>query len=337
MKFQDYYQALGVPRDADAAAIKKAYRKLALEWHPDRHQGDKKEAAERRFKELSEAYEVLSDAEKRKKYDRFGANWQQGADFQPDPAQGTMSREEFEAAFGGGGGFSDFFQSMFGREFQGNFRGGERARHGRFRHRGADLHAELALPLSAALRGGKQSFEVPTRASCPTCGGTGELADHVCPTCAGLGAVRSSKRIDLKIPDAVRDRMTLRLAGLGEAGAGGGTNGDLLLELRLLDDANYRLVDGELEARVRLWPWVAHAGGSVDVTTARGTVSLKVPAGTRSGQRQRLRGQGLADGKGGFGDLYARFELDLPAVLDDEQKRLLDELARASGERGGKP
>ena len=334
MKFQDYYQALGLNRDADAAAIKKAYRKLALEWHPDRHQGAEKESAEKRFKELSEAYEVLSDPEKRAKYDRFGANWQQGADFQPDPSQRTMSREEFEAAFGGGGGFSDFFQSMFGREFEGNFRGGEQARHARYQHRGADLHAELALPLSIALRGEKQSFEVPTRASCPTCGGTGERSGHVCPTCAGLGAVRSSKRIELKVPAAVRDRMTLRLAGLGEAGSGGGTAGDLLLELKLLDDDKFRLVNGELEARVRLWPWVAHAGGSVDVTTARGTVTLKVPPGTRSGQRQRLRGQGLADGKGGHGDLFARFALDLPAVLDGEQTRLLDELAQRDA--GGK-
>ncbi|MCA9003299.1 MAG: J domain-containing protein, partial [Planctomycetes bacterium] len=187
MKFQDYYQVLGVGRDAEADAIKKAYRKLALKWHPDRHQGAEGDPeAEEKFKRISEAYEVLSDPEKRKKYDRFGEHWQQGQDFEPGPGQRTMSREEFEAAFGGGGGFSDFFQSMFGGQFKEDV-GGQPKRHARYHYRGADVRAELELPIGEALNGGKRSFTIPARVSCPACGGTGTMGQHVCPTCAGVG------------------------------------------------------------------------------------------------------------------------------------------------------
>jgi curved DNA-binding protein len=339
VKFQDYYEVLGVAREADADAIKKAYRKLALKWHPDRHQGDGREEAEQRFKRISEAYEVLSDPEKRAKYDRFGENWQHGQEFEPEAGQREMTREEFEAAFGASGGFSDFFQQMFGRQFRGDF-GGRPGRHARYRYRGADVRAELALPLSEAIAGGTRSFEVPAVVSCPTCGGAGFVAEHVCPACAGMGQVRKRHTVEMKIPDEVRDGMTLRLRGLGEPGGSGepgasGEAGDLHLTLRLRDDATYRLVDGELEVRVTVAPWEAHAGASVDVRTARGVVALKVPAGTRSGKRLRLRGQGLADGQGGRGDCIARIELDLPEALSARQRELLDELGRVSAAGAG--
>lgn len=343
MKFQDYYELLGVARDASLDAIKKAYRKLALKWHPDRHSegGDAKRAeAEEQFKRISEAYEVLSDPEKRAKYDRFGQNWQQGQEFEPGPGQRTMSREEFEAAFGGQGGFSDFFQEMFGGQFRQDFGGGPGGargagargarRHARYRYRGADVRAELALPLSDAIAGGKRSFEVPARVSCPSCGGTGFLGEHVCPSCAGVGEVRQRRTVELKIPAAIRDGMQLRLKGLGEPGESGGEAGDLYLNLRLTDDARYRLVDGELEARVTIAPWDALHGAKVDVRTARGTASVSIPPDTRSGKRLRLRGQGFADGKGGHGDLFVRVELDLPATLSARQRELLRELAEAS-------
>ncbi len=336
MKFQDYYEVLSVPRAADADAIKKAYRKAALKWHPDRHQGAAKEDAEKRFKALSEAYEVLSDPEKRAKYDRFGANWQHGADFQPEPGQRSMSGEEFEAAFGGSGGFSDFFQQMFGGDLRRDFGGRGPRRHARYKDRGADLRAELALPLSEAIAGGKRSFEVPARAGCPTCAGTGEVQGHVCPTCAGVGQVRSLRRVELKIPATPRDGMVLRLKGLGAAGEGGGETGDLLLELRLVDDSHHRMVGGELEARVAIPPWTAHAGGPIEISTPRGHVVLKVPPGTRSGQRQRLRGQGLVDVNGKHGDLFVRFEMDLPAELSAEQAQLLEQLAKLDS-AGGRP
>lgn len=327
MQFQDYYEVLGVARDASADEIKKAYRKLALKWHPDRHAEGEREAAEAEFKRVSEAHEVLSDPEKRAKYDRFGQNWQQGQDFEPAPGQRTMSREEFEAMFGGSGGFSDFFQEMFGGDFKRDFPGGAR-RHARYAYRGADVRAELSLSLSDAIEGGKRTFEVPARVACPTCGGTGSLNGHVCPSCAGVGEVRRSKTVELNLPEAVRDGMQLRLKGLGEPGDGGGEAGDLYLTLRLHDDANFRWVDGGLEARVSVTPWLAHTGGKVDVRTARGVVSVTIPAGTRTGKRLRLRGQGLADGKGGYGDCIVRIEIDLPENLTPRQAELLDELGR---------
>lgn len=335
MKFQDYYEVLGVPRDATDEAIKKAYRKLALKWHPDQHQGDSQESAEAKFKQISEAYEVLSDVEKRKKYDRFGESWEHGQEFEPGPGQRTMSREEFEAAFGGGGGFSDFFQEMFGGQFQRDFQGGPR-RHARYAHRGADVRAELRLAIGDVIQGGKRSFEIPTRRSCPTCGGTGFLGEHVCPTCAGVGQVQEPRTVELSIPEGVRDGMKLRLKGLGEPG-GGGEPGDLHLTLKLEDDQAYRLTGDDVEARVPLTPWEAQSGAKVDVRTPRGVVTVTIPPDTRSGKRLRLRGQGFSNGRGGHGDCHVVIEIDLPRDLDEKQKALLLELA-ASGAptvRGG--
>jgi DnaJ-class molecular chaperone len=334
LKFQDYYELLGVPRDASAADIKKAYRKLALVWHPDQHAGDGRDAAEARFKAISEAYEVLSDVEKRARYDRFGEQWEHGQEFQADPGQRTMSREEFEAAFGGSGGFSDFFQQMFGGQFRGDFGGGGPRRHERYSYRGADVRADLSLPISDAIAGGKRTFDVPARVACPSCGGTGFVEEHVCPTCGGIGQVHKEERVELRIPERVRDGMQLRLAGLGEPGEGSGERGDLYLTLRIVDDATYRRVDGALEVRVVVMPWEAHFGTKTDVRTPRGIVSLTIPAATRAGRRLRLRGQGLPDEAGGNGDLYARIELDLPRELTPRQAELLRELGSA-GDQGG--
>lgn len=328
MKFQDYYEVLGVAREASQDEIKKAYRKLALKWHPDRHAGDGAEEAEATFKRISEAYEVLSDPDKRAKYDRFGEHWEHGQEFEPDPGQRTMTREEFEAAFGGSGGFSDFFQEMFGGQFRQDFRGGPRT-HARYRHRGADVRAELPMEVSDALAGGKRSFEVPTRVSCPSCGGTGFLQEHVCPTCAGVGQVRQHRTIELKIPDALRDGLQLRLRGLGEPGEAGGEAGDLHLVLRLIDDADYRVDGLDLEARVPLAPWEAIAGTRVDVRTAAGVVTVTVPPESRSGQLLRLKGQGFADAKGQRGDCHVRLDLALPRELNARQRELLEELAKS--------
>ena len=327
MKFRDYYEVLGVERDASEEAIKKAYRKLALKWHPDRHEGEAQERAEAKFKEASEAYEVLSDPEKRKKYDRFGEHWEHGQEFNPEPGQRTMSREEFEAAFSGSGGFSDFFQEMFGGQFRQDFRDGPK-QHTRYSYRGADVRAELHLPIGDALAGGKRTFTVPARVSCPRCGGTGFIGKHICPSCAGVGQVHKQETIELQLPKTIRDGLKLRLKGMGEPGEGGGEKGDLYLVLRLEDDDTYRLVDDGLEVKVPVTPWKAFGGGKVDVRTPRGVVSLTIPAETHSGKRLRLRGQGLVDAKGKHGDLFARIEIDLPRHLTQRQRELLKELAQ---------
>ena len=335
MKFQDYYERLGVPRDADEEAIKRAYRKLAMKWHPDRAKEADRERSEAEFKRISEAYEVLSDAESRKKYDRFGENWKQGADFEPPPGEKTMTPEEFEAAFGASGGFSDFFQEMFGGKFRQQAGGGP-GRHARYSYRGADVSAELHLPIGDALAGGKRTFEFPVRMGCPRCGGTGELGQHVCPACAGVGQVRSRKKIELKIPDDVRDGMTLRLKGLGEPGTDGAESGDLHLVLRLDDDATYRRTGSDLEARATVAPWDALLGTKVDVRTARGTVTVKIPPGSRARNRLRVRGHGLADDAGGRGDFYVVVEIDLPATLDERRKDLLRQMADVPGAPEGR-
>jgi len=338
VKFQDYYEVLGVERDATPERIKKAYRKLALKWHPDQHAGAGQTEAEARFKQLSEAYEVLSDPAKRAKYDRFGEHWQHGQEFTPPPGQRTMSPEEFEAAFGGAGttgGFSDFFRSLFGDQFRRDF-GGEPRRHARYRYRGADVHAELELPISDALLGGKRSLQVPARATCPTCGGVGFLEQHVCPTCAGVGQVHRTETIELKVPEDLRDGMKLRLKGLGEPGENDGHPGDLYLTLRLADDERTRVLGDDLETRVTVTPWEAENGTRVDVRTARGVVTLSVPPHSRAGKRLRLRGQGLAKRSGGRGDLFARLELDLPRELTPRQKELLLELGKTAA-AGGRP
>lgn len=331
VKFQDYYEVLGVARDAGADDIKKAYRKLALKWHPDRHPKEQREQAETTFKQVSEAYEVLSDPEKRKKYDRFGKDWQHGQEFTPPPGARSFSREDFERAFGGagrGGGFSDFFASMFGDQFQRDFQGRSR-RHARYRHRGADVRAELELGLSQVVRGEKSSFELPVTLSCPTCGGVGFLDEHVCPTCAGLGQVHDKKRVELKIPESVRDGMVLRLRGLGEPGEEGGESGDLHLTLRLVSDDVYRVLGGDVEADVAVAPWEAVFGTQVEVRTPRAVAVAKIPPDSRAGTRLRLRGQGLDDGSGGRGDFYLVVRIALPEELSARQRELLRELEQS--------
>jgi len=337
MKFQDYYEVLGVPRSASEEDIKRAYRKLALKWHPDRAKPEGRKTASEKFKQVAEAYEVLSDPEKRKKYDRFGENWKQGQEFVPPPGAGGarhVTPEEFARMFGGaagrGGGFSDFFTSFFGEQFEQQVGGGP-ARHARYAERGADVQAELELGVSDALSGGKRAFQLSGTATCGRCGGTGAVGQHVCPTCMGLGTVEQPRRVDLSIPRAVRDGQTLRLRGLGEPGEGGGETGDLLLTVRLRSDETFRIDGSNLEADVPLAPWEALAGAKVPVRTPDGSVMLNVPPGTRAGTRLRLRGRGLADGAGTRGDFHAVIRLALPETLTPEQRELL---ARA-GEAGG--
>jgi DnaJ-class molecular chaperone len=330
VKFQDYYEVLGVARDADAATIKKAYRKLAVAWHPDKHGAEKREEAEARFKQINEAYEVLSDPDKRSRYDRFGENWEHGQDFEPPPGTSRMSPEEFEQAFGRGG-FSDFFESMFGDQMRGQFRdAGARSEHPRFRVRGADVRADLALGIADALAGGKRRLTLPVRKTCTRCGGVGFVGPHVCPSCTGVGQVAERRTLDVAIPQNVRDGMTLRLEGLGDPGSEGGASGDLLITLRLVGDETFRLVGGDVEADLPLAPWEALAGAKLDVATPGGDVALNVPPATKAGARLRLRGKGLARRDGSRGDFYAVVRLVLPGDLSERQKELLVEAGAVS-------
>jgi len=332
MKFQDYYAALGVPRGASPDEIKKAYRKLAMKWHPDRVRPEDKKEAEAKFKEINEAYEVLSDPEKRSKYDRFGEHWRHGQDFTPPPgADGgarRMSAEEFESMFGGSG-FSDFFRNIFGEEVRSRFGGAARGRR-RGRMRGADVEAELRVGVGDALQGGRRSFQVGGTSPCPTCEGAGMIGERVCPTCTGRGLTERVRQVELTLPPDVRDGKRLRLRGLGEPGEGGGEAGDLYLVIRLDSDRVYRVNGNDVEADVPLAPWEALKGVKVDVRTVDGVVTVTIPPGTRSGLRLRLRGKGLPDGHSGRGDFYVVVRYALPEELTDRQRQLLDELG-ASG------
>lgn len=352
MKFQDYYQTLEVARTATADEIKRSYRRLAKEWHPDRHPPARRKAAEERFKAIAEAWEVLSDPEKRKRYDQLGEHWRHGQDFAPPPGGGgpfrNVSPDEFARMFGGGGGggrggsgFSDFFAQMFGDLFQQQRQGGPFGFAGaaggggrRAGQRGADVEASLELTVGEALLGGRKSLALQASAPCEQCDGEGRLERHVCPACGGLGHQRRDKTVDLAIPKDVRHGQVLRLRGLGEPGDAG--NGDLLLQVQLIGDDVYRLRGEDVEADIVIAPWEAQAGAKVDVQVPGGVATARIPAGARAGSRLRLRGQGLVKDDGGRGDLLLVVRFGLPEVLSPRQQELLAELAREGGVvRGG--
>lgn len=332
MKFQDYYQVLGVARDASPDDIRKAYRKLALEWHPDRHKEGDRATAEEKFKRISEAHEVLSDPDKRKRYDQFGQNWEHGQEFTPPQGERTMSREEFEQAFGGGGGFSDFFAQMFGQQFRGNF-GGSARHHPRYDHQGADVRAEMQLDMDQVVRGGKSAFDVPTSTACSQCGGVGFVGQHVCPSCTGIGKIQGHKHVELKIPQDIRDGMVLRLRGLGEPGfpepGQNGQAGDLFLTLRLKSGDVYRIHRGQVEADLPISPWEALSGTTVEVRTLQGVAKVKIPANSKAGDKLRLRQQGLSNAQGSKDDFFLVLRLALPKELSPRQRELLLELGSA--------
>lgn len=319
MKFQDYYEVLGVSRNASEEEIKKAYTKLALKWHPDRHQGADHAEAEQKFKQVNEAKEVLLDPEKRKKYDRFGQDWEHGQEFTPRGGR-QVSPEEFGQIFGDGG-FSDFFASMFGDDMAERF-----SRRKPRRTRGADVNADLQLTVSDAISGGKRTFSLSTVSTCPACEGQGEFDDgHVCPTCAGLGRVRGQKTVELAIPKNISNGMKLRLRGLGEGGERGGESGDLYLTLHLVSDDVYRVNGNDIEADLPIAPWEAIEGAKVEVRTLDGIATLSVPAGTKSGARLRMRGLGLGSDSG-RGDFYAIVRYALPENLSEKQRDLIRQM-----------
>ncbi|MSR37425.1 MAG: J domain-containing protein [Planctomycetes bacterium] len=337
MKFQDYYQTLGVLRTATDVEIKKAYRKLAKEWHPDRHPPEKRAGVEQQFKAISEAYDVLSDPEKRKRFDHLGEDWRQGQDFQPKPGGGHgMSQEEFARMFGsrggggfGGGGFSDFFSQMFGDMSQGA--GGARAQRGGssvLSERGADAEAVWQLTIGNAMRGGKESVSLQVASDCLSCDGEGQVSNRVCPACGGIGSVRRPRFVDLAIPEDVREGRKLRLRGMGDPGQGGGAAGDLYLRIQLLPDDSYRMRGEDVEADFSVAPWEALFGAKIDVTLRDRTATVKVPAGSHAGEKLRLRGQGLQREDGTRGDLLLVIRLGMPKEMTDAQCELLRQIAK---------
>jgi DnaJ-class molecular chaperone len=324
VQFRDYYEVLGTPRTASEDDIRKAYRKLARKHHPDVNPGDK--SAEDKFKEINEAYEVLSDPEKRKLYDELGSDWKAGSAFTPPPDGGRGS-SGFSGGFSTGqgpSGFSDFFESLFGRGR------GTRAGAG-FRMRGNDIDAEITLSLEEAHRGGKRNISFEVTEICPTCGGTGTKDDKPCPTCHGNGVVLRQRSFEVAIPAGVRYGSVIRLPGQGEPGANGAPAGDLFLHIRIQPHQLFEITaDDDVEIEIPIAPWEAALGAKINVPTLDGTVEMKIPPGTQGGKRLRLRGRGLSRRGGAKGDQYVRLKIVIPPDLDASQKQLFEQLAAAS-------
>jgi curved DNA-binding protein len=305
--FRDYYEVLGVPRDASSEDIRQAYRKLARQYHPD---VNKEPGAEERFKEVAEAYEVLREPEKRERYDRLGANWKAG-----DDVSGASGFSGFggpngdfgdvRVEFGSGGDFSDFFEGLFGRGGRPGGRGGRRtAGFGGFegfQTRGGDLEAELELTLEEAARGGRRRISL------------GDGRDY-----------------EVNIPPGVRDGQRIRLAGEGGSGAGGGPPGDLFLRVRIKPHPRFRVDGRDLYVDLPIAPWEGVLGAQVEVPTLDGRKRLRVPPGSSTGRRLRLRGQGMPGPRGGHGDLYAVLKVEVPKKPTDEERELFEQLARVS-------
>jgi curved DNA-binding protein len=297
MKYKDYYRILGVPRTAGEDDIKKAYRKLARKYHPD---VSKESDAKEKFQEVSEAYETLRDKEKRAAYDSLGSGFRQGQDFRPPP-------DWFER-FGGGGraedlggvDLSELFESLgaFGRATGFGRRGGRRGQSMAFP--GEDYEVTVRITLEEALRGAERTMQLDGRS------------------------------FTARIPPGATDAQRLRLRGKGGPGANGGPRGDLYLQIHLEPHPLFRVSGHDLDLEVPLAPWEAALGAQIEIPTMTGRVTMKVPAGSKAGQKLRLAGKGLPKPGGGAGDLYANLSIEVPNPLTEPEKKLFEELRRGS-------
>jgi curved DNA-binding protein len=330
VQFKDYYETLGVARSATDEEIRKAFRKLARQFHPDVAK-DKKNA-EARFKEINEAYEVLGDAEKRRRYDELGANWKQGSDFQPPPGWGgTRSGtrpggfDSFNVHFGGTG-FSDFFEQLFG----GRNRSHAQTDTQDYSERGQDVEADILVTLEEAQHGSTRSVSLRREIPCDRCGGSGHSGRRPCPECGGSGSNPKTDTHQIRIPAGVREGQRLRLAGRGEGGIGDGPSGDLYLRVRFAKHPEFRVEGGDLYHDLALAPWEAVLGTQVSIPTLKGKVNIRIPAGSQSGQKLRVRGHGLADTHNNHGDLYAVIDIQTPDRVEEPERALWEQLARES-------
>lgn len=333
MNYKDYYQLLGIPKNAPEKDIKSAYRKLARKWHPDANPSNQKEAEEK-FKEIQEAYEVLGDPEKRRKYDMLGSDWQQAArQAEQQRRYRHQQNETFNFNFGdfggatgagaGPSGFSDFFDMFFsgiGRRNTSQSAG--------FAQRGQDLETTIELTLRDVNDGGKKSVSLQLEDVCPRCRGTGTDRGGLCSQCHGTGRLISNKKFEVTIPKGIAEGQRIRLAAQGGAGVAGGSNGDLFLIVKILDDPTYKRKGDDLYVDLPVSVYDLVLGGEVKVPTMAGQVTMTVPAGTQNNRLLRLSGKGLPKVRnGGMGDLYVRLIGQLPTDLSEKEKKLYKELA----------
>lgn len=325
-KSQDLYNVLGLKRDASAKEIKSAYRKLARKYHPDVNPGDK--GGDARFKEINSAHEVLSDPEKRKKYDKYGDRWEYADQIE----EAEKQRATRFSGSGNGGGFQQFrvedlgdLGSVFGSMF------GSGAGARTMSRRGTDLRQPIEITLDEAFHGTARTLELTGQEACPTCGGTGEVAGATCHTCGGYGEVQRPRRLEVKIPAGVITGSKVRVAAEGQPGMGGGQKGDLILEVRVRPHTRFERKGDDLIEEVNVPLTTAVLGGEVEVPTVTAKVMLKIPPLTQNGRAFKLTGLGMPRlGKEGRGDLHVRVNVRLPEQLDEKQEELFKELS-ASG------
>lgn len=371
MAKRDYYEVLGISKSASADDVKKAYRNLALKYHPDRVPAEKKKEAEERFKEISEAYEVLIDPQKKATYDQYGHAGVEGA-FR----QGGFTWQDFHHFEDLKDIFGEFdLSGLFGRFGFGEEAYGGGGRRRTAARRGADLEYSIEIDFKEAVLGAEKTIVIPRHEMCETCGGTGakpgtktercpecggrgsvissngffsmsrtcgrcdgegQIIKTPCASCGGSGTVRTKRTIKIKIPPGVDTGSTLRLHGEGEAGAKGGRRGDLYIAIHVQPHEIFERQDSDIFCEVPLSFAMAVFGGEIEVPTIEGKVKMKVPAGTQPGKIFRLRGKGVAHLHDyGRGDELVKVQVEVPTDLSAEQRRLLKEYAKVSGEYSG--
>ena len=362
MAKRDYYETLGVPKNASGEEIKKAYRKHAMKHHPDRNQGDSSKAAEEKFKESKEAYEMLSDQQKRAAYDQFGH-----AGVDPNLRGGAAGAEGF-------GGFAEAFGDIFGDMF-GQQRG-RAAGGGRQVYRGGDLSYAMEITLEEAARGKDAQIRIPSwescdvchgsgakpgtqvktcgscngsgavqmrqgffsvQQTCPTCRGLGKVIPEPCTSCQGQGKVKKQKTLEVKIPSGIDGGMRIRSTGNGEPGTNGGPAGDLYIEIRLKKHDIFERDGDDLHCSVPISIITASLGGEIDVPTLAGKAAIDIPEGTQTGKQFRLRGKGIKGVRASYpGDLYCHILVETPVKLSEHQRKILRELEESFQKGGGK-
>ncbi len=367
MAKRDYYEVLGVAKNASEDDIKKAYRKLAMKHHPDRNQGDDATKAEEKFKEAKEAYEMLSDAQKRAAYDQYGH-----AGVDPNMGAGGFRPGGPE---GFSGGFAEAFGDIFGDIF-GGAAGGQRRGGGQQVYRGADLSYAMEITLEEAAHGKESQIRIPSwegcetchgsgakpgtspkvcstcngagtvhmrqgffsiQQTCPHCHGSGRIIAEPCVTCAGQGRIKKNKTLEVKIPAGINEGMRIRSSGNGEPGTNGGPSGDLYIEIRIKPHEIFERDGDDLHCTVPVGLTTASLGGSIEVPTLGGKAEIDLPEGTQHGKTFRLRGKGIKGVRSSYpGDLYCHVSVETPVKLTEHQRKLLkelDESIRKGGER----